>query len=322
MLASRARCVGPNASTETKRQSVVVEPCAMPMQGSRQCASDSNAPHTPGPQTLCQRVTHRSLSISISGGKETYKDSLVTASLTECSVENRGPLLNCSQEAPHGATAQVPRKGRSRAPIGRKFRPRLNTGETDSKQVPRGKDEKDFEKRVKECLKLSGGKRMGPRCAGRMWNGESRSADRLGRWTDADWRGAKPGRSHARGDAAAAIGWQLRCRAARHLAGRPRVRESTLRDPKMVNYARSGRPQETRVEARSRYRRANRSSDLGGRFAEPLPESSSKWAILVSESGDGMNEAGLRAQLLRNLEPTKGVGRLRQQDGGHGSRIR
>ncbi|GKA90413.1 hypothetical protein Tco_0812283 [Tanacetum coccineum] len=31
----------------------------------------------------------------------------------------------------------------------------------DSKQVPRGKDEKDFEKRVKECLKLSGGKRMG-----------------------------------------------------------------------------------------------------------------------------------------------------------------
>ncbi|KAG2240869.1 hypothetical protein Bca52824_097026 [Brassica carinata] len=34
-------------------------------------------------------------------------------------------------------------------------------GETDSEQVPRGKDEKDFEKRVKECLKLSGGKRMG-----------------------------------------------------------------------------------------------------------------------------------------------------------------
>ncbi|GJR72192.1 hypothetical protein Tco_0084557 [Tanacetum coccineum] len=32
---------------------------------------------------------------------------------------------------------------------------------SDSKQVPRGKDEKDFEKRVKECLKLSGGKRMG-----------------------------------------------------------------------------------------------------------------------------------------------------------------
>ncbi|CAN7099979.1 unnamed protein product [Brassica rapa subsp. narinosa] len=49
--------------------------------------------------------------------------------------------------------AQVPWKGApERAKCGR---------ETDSKQVPRGKDEKDFEKRVKECLKLSGGKRMG-----------------------------------------------------------------------------------------------------------------------------------------------------------------
>ncbi|CAN7135838.1 unnamed protein product [Brassica rapa subsp. narinosa] len=45
---------------------------------------------------------------------------------------------------------------------GGKFRPRLKYGrDTDSEQVPRGKDEKDFEKRVKECLKLSGGKRMG-----------------------------------------------------------------------------------------------------------------------------------------------------------------
>ncbi|KAF8083105.1 hypothetical protein N665_0791s0002 [Sinapis alba] len=29
---------------------------------------------------------------------------------------------------------------------------------------------------------------------------------------------------------------------------------------------------------------------------------------------------GYGAQLCANLEPTKGVGRLRQQDGGHGSR--
>ncbi|CAF2086408.1 unnamed protein product [Brassica napus] len=48
--------------------------------------------------------------------------------------------------------AQVPWKGApERAKYGR---------ETDSEQVPLGKDEKDFEKRVKECLKLSGGKRM------------------------------------------------------------------------------------------------------------------------------------------------------------------
>ncbi|KAF3438143.1 hypothetical protein FNV43_RR20899 [Rhamnella rubrinervis] len=58
--------------------------------------------------------------------------------------------------------------------------PAHNTGERPiAKQVPRGKDEKDFEKRVKECLKLSGsltGLRLG-----RMWNGESRSADDSGR---------------------------------------------------------------------------------------------------------------------------------------------
>ncbi|CAN7105353.1 unnamed protein product, partial [Brassica rapa subsp. narinosa] len=33
--------------------------------------------------------------------------------------------------------------------------------ETDSEKVPRGKDEKDFQKIVKECLKLLRGKRMG-----------------------------------------------------------------------------------------------------------------------------------------------------------------
>ncbi|CAF2086560.1 unnamed protein product [Brassica napus] len=59
---------------------------------------------------------------------------------------------------------------------GGKFRPKAKYGrETDSEQVPRGKDEKDFEKRVKECLKLSGGKRMGPAMRpGRMRNGAIR----------------------------------------------------------------------------------------------------------------------------------------------------
>ncbi|WZZ15103.1 hypothetical protein YC2023_108192 [Brassica napus] len=35
-----------------------------------------------------------------------------------------------------------------------------NTAPIGREQVPLGKDEKDFEKRVKEWLKLSGGKRM------------------------------------------------------------------------------------------------------------------------------------------------------------------
>lgn len=41
---------------------------------------------------------------------------------------------------------------------------------------------------------------------GRMWNGESRSADRLGAWTGADWCGGQsPGSCYACGDAVASI---------------------------------------------------------------------------------------------------------------------
>ncbi|WZZ71381.1 hypothetical protein YC2023_082751 [Brassica napus] len=49
---------------------------------------------------------------------------------------------------------------------------------------------------------------------------------------------------------------------------------------------------------------------------------SSKWAIFGKHNWRcGMNrKPGYGAQLRANLEPTKGVGRLRQQDGGHGSR--
>ncbi|WZY93778.1 hypothetical protein YC2023_066107 [Brassica napus] len=49
---------------------------------------------------------------------------------------------------------------------------------------------------------------------------------------------------------------------------------------------------------------------------------SSKWAIFGKQNWRcGMHrKPGYGAQLRANLEPTKGVGRLRQQDGGHGSR--
>ncbi|KAL0640932.1 hypothetical protein Bca4012_103514 [Brassica carinata] len=51
-------------------------------------------------------------------------------------------------------------------------------------------------------------------------------------------------------------------------------------------------------------------------------ESSSKWAIFGKRNLAMRDEPkpGYGAQLRANLEPTKGVGRLRQQDGGHGSR--
>ncbi|CAF2086494.1 unnamed protein product [Brassica napus] len=45
--------------------------------------------------------------------------------------------------------------------------------QSGGKFLPRGKDEKDFEKRVKECLKLSGGKRMGGSDA--SWSDAERS---------------------------------------------------------------------------------------------------------------------------------------------------
>ncbi|WZY70709.1 hypothetical protein YC2023_002949 [Brassica napus] len=99
------------------------------------------------------------------------------------------------------------------------------------------------------------------------------------------------------------------------------------RDPKDGELYLSGAKQEeTLVEARS-------DTDVqivrltwvgrGGCFVEPSHGiESSKWAIFGKQNWRcGMNrKPGYGAQLRANLEPTKGVGRLRQQDGGHGSR--
>ncbi|XLS75021.1 hypothetical protein HN51_031886 [Arachis hypogaea] len=73
-----------------------------------------------------------------------------------------------------------------------------------------------------------------------------------------------------------------------------------------------------------RYSRANRSSDLGRRGCSVEPFhgiGSSKWAIFGKQNWRcRMNlKSGYGAQLRANLDPTKGVGRLRQLDGGHGS---
>ncbi|WZY99999.1 hypothetical protein YC2023_072328 [Brassica napus] len=99
------------------------------------------------------------------------------------------------------------------------------------------------------------------------------------------------------------------------------------RDPKDGELCLSGaKPEETLMEARS-------DTDVqivrltwvgrGGCFVEPSHGiESSKWAIFGKQNWRcGMNrKPGYGAQLRTNLEPTKGVGRLRQQDGGHGSR--
>ncbi|CAF2152189.1 unnamed protein product [Brassica napus] len=102
-----------------------------------------------------------SLSISISGGKETNKDSLIWRSVLSdgpgpSSLERgtrEGECPSCPDPvAPRGAVYESGCLG-MQPQSGGKFRPRLNMGERPIANK--------YRERVKECLKLSGGKRMG-----------------------------------------------------------------------------------------------------------------------------------------------------------------
>ncbi|KAI3672025.1 hypothetical protein L2E82_53147 [Cichorium intybus] len=95
-------------------------------------------------------------------------------------------------------------------------------------------------------------------------------------------------------------------------------------DPKDGELCLSGaKPEETLVEARSDTDvQIVRLTWVGrhGCFVEPCHGiESSKWAIFGKQILAMRDERkpGYGAKLRANLEPTKGVGRLRQQDGGH-----
>ncbi|KAL0641994.1 hypothetical protein Bca4012_103428 [Brassica carinata] len=120
--------------------------------------------------------------------------SLVISSVVRSKLDDpkssRDPSLEASSATDR---AQVPWKGAPESPNRAVNSVKAKYGRGRWRTSTASKDEKDFEKRVKECLKLSGGSGWGRRCVGRMRAEQSGPPDR----SVVDRRGLSGGLSRA-----------------------------------------------------------------------------------------------------------------------------